>query len=236
MFSPLSNENLIKENAAGIADNVLYSFGDAENKSIYNSLKPENKKSAFANFANIAGNDEIPTFGVTTVDNVINNYYKSPEFKGVSLYKPLGVANDNRFGKNVYNYSLSSATAVKGMAFAGSNGGNLNNPLAKPYNIVDNSYEFNRTITNSDFTDVINATKIEKTIEATRVEIAPVARNTFKMADILVETEASQIISFKPRQEVALTKVTKMSAFLAKQRNMIENLKNMFIVKKEKVK
>lgn len=236
MFSPLSNENLIKENTAGIADNVLYSFCDAENKSIYNSLKPENKKSAFANFANIAGNDEIPTFGANTVDTVINSYYKSPEFKGVSLYKPLGVVNDNPLGKNVYSYSLSSATAVKGMAFAGSSGGILNNPLAKPYNIVDNSYEFNRPIMNSDFTDVINATKIEKAIEATRVEIAPVARNTFKMTDILVETEATQIISFKPRQTVALTKVTKMSAFWAKQRNMIENLKSMFIVKKEKVK
>ena len=236
MFSPLSNENLIKENTTGIADNVLYSFGDAENKSIYNSLKPENKKSAFANFANIAGNDDVPTFGVNTVDNVINNYYKSPEFKGVSLYKPLGVTNDNPLGKNVYNYSLSSVAAVKGMAFAGSSGLNLNNPLAKPYNIVDNSYEFNRVITNSDFTDVINETKIEKAIEATRIEIAPVARNTFKMTDILVETDATQIISFKPRQTVALTKVTKMSAFWAKQRNMIENLKSMFIVKKEKVK
>ena len=152
------------------------------------------------------------------------------------MYKPLGGVNDNPLGKTVYNYSLSSVSAVKGMAFAGSSGGNLNNPLAKPCNIVDNSYEFNRPIMNSDFTDVINATKIEKAIEATRVEIAPVARNTFKMADILVETEASQIISFKPRQEVALTKVTKMSAFWAKQRNMIENFKNMFIVKKEKVK
>lgn len=234
MYSPISNENLITENASGIAENVLYSFGDTENKSIYNSLKPD-KKSAFANFASISGTDEVPVWGRNTMDNVMNNYYKSPEFKGVSLYKPLGVVNDNPLGKNVYNYSMSSATAVKGMAFAGS--GNLNNPLAKPYNIVDNSYEFNRNMTNSDFTDVINETKIEEAIEATRIEIMPVARNTFKMSDILVESEATQVINFTPRQTtVALTKVTKMSAFLAKQRSMIENLKNMFIVKKEKLK
>ena len=53
MFSPYSNENLIEENTLQIAEKVLYSFGDAENKSIVKPIKYENKKSAFANFASI---------------------------------------------------------------------------------------------------------------------------------------------------------------------------------------
>ena len=87
--------------------------------------------------------------------------------------------------------------------------------------------------------DILNSTKIEKTkeiVDVTRVEIAPIAHNTFQMADILVETQMSQVIEFVPHKTMALTKTTKMSAFWAKQRAMIDNLKNMFSIKKERVK
>lgn len=239
MFSPYSNENLIEENTLQIAEKVLYSFGDAENKSVVKPIKHENKKSAFANFASISISDETPIFGGAPVDTVINNYYKSPNFQGVSLYKPLGVIADNPLEKGIYNYSMSSATAIKGMAFANKSGGIVKNPLAEPCNIVDNTYEFNRTIKNNDVYDIMNATKVEKAVpnvDATRVEIAPIAHNTFQMADILIETQTSQIIDFMPHKTMALTKTTKMSSFWAKQRAMIDNLKNMFSIKKEKVK
>ena len=239
MFSPYSNENLIEENTLQIAEKVLYSFGDAENKSVIKPIKHENKKSAFANFAKISAIDEMPIWGNNTADSVMNNYYKSPNFQGVSLYKPLGVIADNPLERGIYSYSMSSATAVKGMAFANKSGGIVKNPLATQCNIVDNSYEFNRTIKNNDVYDIINAAKTEKNmpiIDATRVEIAPIAHNTFQMADILIETQTSQIIEFMPQKTMALTKTTKMSSFWAKQRAMIDNLKNMFSIKKEKVK
>lgn len=236
MFSPYSNDNLIEENTLQIAEKVLYSFGDAENKSVINPIKHENKKSAFANFASISAVDEMPIWGNNSLDLAINNYYKSPDFQGVSLYKPLSVISDNPLEKSVYNYSMSSATAVKGIAFANPSGGNVKNPLVVPCNIVDNSYEFNRTMKNDDMYDVINATKVENEVEANRVEIAPIAHNTFKMADILVETQMSQVIEFMPHKTTALVKTTKMSSFWAKQRAMIDNLKNMFSIKKEKVK
>lgn len=237
MFSPYSNDNLIEENTLQIAEKVLYSFGDAENKSVINPIKHENKKSAFANFASISALDEMPNWGAGSVDNVMNNYYKSPAFQGVSLYKPLGVVADNPLEKGIYNYSMASTSMVKGMAFANS-GGIVKNPLSTPCNIVDNSYEFNRTIKNNDMYDVLNSVKVEKTTEIVdlgRVEIAPVAHNTFQMADILVETQMSQVIDFMPHKTMALVKTTKMSAFWAKQRAMIDNFKNIFS-KKERVK
>ena len=237
MFSPYSNDNLIEENTLQIAERVLYSFGDAENKSVINPIKHENKKSAFANFASISALDEMPNWGAGSVDNVMNNYYKSPTFQGVSLYKPLGVVADNPLEKGIYNYSMASTSMVKGMAFANS-GGIVKNPLSTPCNIVDNSYEFNRTIKNNDMYDVLNSVKAEKTTEIVdlgRVEIAPVAHNTFQMADILVETQMSQVIDFMPHKTMALVKTTKMSAFWAKQRAMIDNFKNIFS-KKERVK
>ena len=237
MFSPYSNDNLIEENTLQIAEKVLYSFGDAENKSVINPIKHEKKKSAFANFASISALDEMPNWGAGSVDNVMNNYYKSPTFQGVSLYKPLGVAADNPLEKGIYNYSMASTSMVKGMAFANS-GGIVKNPLSTPCNIVDNSYEFNRTIKNNDMYDVLNSVKAEKTTEIVdlgRVEIAPVAHNTFQMADILVETQMSQVIDFMPHKTMALVKTTKMSAFWAKQRAMIDNFKNIFS-KKERVK
>ena len=238
MFSPYSNDNLIEENTLQIAEKVLYSFGDAENKSVMNPIKHENKKSAFANFASISALDEMPNFGVGSVDNVMNNYYKSPTFQGVSLYKPMGVIADNPLEKGIYSYSMSSAGVVKGMAFANS-GGIVKNPLAAPCSVVDNSYEFNRTMKNNDMYDILNSAKkenAEKVVDTNRVEIAPIAHNTFQMADILVETQMSQVIEFVPHKTMALVKTTKMSSFWAKQRAMIDNLKNMFSIKKEKVK
>ncbi len=241
MFSPYNNENLIKENATKIADNELYSFGDSENKASYNPIKSKKESIGFANLASISNTDEMFSLRGSTVDNVMNNYYKSPEFKGVSLYKPLCANNDNNLEKKVYNYSFTSATAVRGMAFSKLGSGNLNNPLAKPYNIVDNSYEFNHTMINSDFTDIINETQNEKRSFApkdpTKVEIMPIASNTFDMQDILLETDSSRIITFKTeKKSLALEKVTPMSNFWAKQRNIIESLKNMLVVKKQKVK
>ena len=241
MFSPYSNENLIEENTLQIAEKVLYSFGDAENKSVINPIKHENKKSAFANFASISISDEVPILSTPSVDTVMNNYYKSPNFQGVSLYKPLGIVADNPLERSAYNYSMSSVSAVKGMAFSNSGGGIVKNPLVTPCNIVDNSYEFNRTIKNDDVYDILNAKKnvdkVATNIDLTRVEITPVAHNTFEMADILVETQASQIIDFVPQNKtMALTKTTKMSAFWAKQRAMMNNFKNMFSIKKERVK
>lgn len=237
MFSPYSNDNLIEENTLQIAEKVLYSFGDAENKSVVNPIKHENKKSAFANFASISAFDEMPNWGASSVDNVMNNYYKSPTFQGVSLYKPMGVIADNPLDKGIYSYSMSSANVVKGMAFANS-GGIVKNPLAVPCNVVDNSYEFNRAMKNNDMYDILNSAKNERNeevVDASRVEITPIAHNTFQMADILVETQTAQIIDFMPYKTMALVKTTKMSSFWAKQRAMIDNLKNMFS-KKEKIK
>lgn len=240
MFSPYDNENLIKENTTKIADNELYSFGDSENKSLYNPSQNKKATSGFANLANISNTDEMFSWKESTVDNVMNKYYKSPEFKGVSLYRPLCVNNENALEKNIYNYSFSSAVAVRGMAFTRLGGGNLNNPMPKAYNIVDNSYEFNRTIVNSDFTDVINETKLEKSTNISnqnKVEIMPIAAKTFDMQDVLLETDSSRILTFKKQENsLALEKVTPMSTFWAKQRNIIENLKNMFVVKKQKAK
>ena len=241
MFSPYSNDNLIEENTLQIAEKVLYSFGDAENKSVMNPIKHENKKSAFANFASISITEETPTFGAVSFDGAMNNYYKSPNFQRVNLYKPLGIVSDNPLEKGVYNYSMTSASVVKGMAFSNSGGGIVKNPLATPCNIVDNSYEFNRTIKNDDVYDILNmkksADKVSANIDLSRVEINQVAHNTFEMADILVETQASQIIDFAPRNKtMALVKTTKMGAFWAKQRAAISNLKSMFSIKNERVK
>ncbi|MBQ8298712.1 MAG: hypothetical protein IJX99_02415 [Clostridia bacterium] len=235
MFSPQGNDNLISNNASIAANSALYSFDDSKNKANIVSEKHENKKGAFANFARISCFDDEIGWVSGNLSSTSNDLYSTHDFASTGLYKPFGVSNDNPLGKNIYSYSMSSATAVRGIAFANGGRGFVENPLAKPYNIVDNTYEFNRTITNNDFNDVINVTKSEKIEDLSRVEITPVAYNTYQISDILKETKSSQIIDFKPiPQELALTKPSKFRSFFGSQIELIRNLKNMFIRSKVK--
>lgn len=235
MFSPQGNDNLISNNASVVTNSALYSFDDSKNMSNKVSEKHENKKGAFANFARISSFDDEIGWSSNKSESTFNNYYDNPNFTGAGLYKPFGVNDDNPLGKNVYNYSMSSASVVRGIAFA--NGGRefVENPLAKPYNIVDNTYELGRAIKNNDFNDVINITRTKNIEVISKIEITPIAYNTYQMSDILKETRTSQVIDFRPiPKELALTKPSKLRNFWGNQIGFIKNLKNMFI--KSKVK
>lgn len=235
MFSPQGNENLIVNDMSVATNGVLYSFNDSKNANEPKCEKHENKKGAFANFARISTLDDENGWYPTKFENTYDSYYKEPDFTGVGLYKPFGVSNDNPLGKNVYNYSMSSACAIRGIAFSNGGRGIVENPLAKPYNIVDNTYEFGRAITNNDFNDVINVATVENDISTSKVEITPVAYNTYQMSDILKETKESQIIDFKPiPRELALAKPSKIRGFIERQIDCIRNFKNLFA--KNKVK
>lgn len=216
MFSPQGNDNLISNNASAATNSALYSFNDSRNLADKYSGKHENKKGAFANFARISNfDDEI---GWSS-----------------NMYNSFGTSKENPLEKNVYNYSMSSAGIIRGMAFANGGRGFVENPLAKPYKIVDNTYEFSRAIKNNDFNDVINVTKVKKAEYSNKVEIAPVAYNTYRMSDILKETDASQIIDFSPiPKELALVKTSKWRSFWGNQVEFIKHVKNMFMRSKVK--
>lgn len=235
MFSSEYKEKLIKELNIQLENNAFYSAPESIDTT-FDSLDTFDNfgntgKFAYGNLANITGFDLTSKVNDNVYNpNVVNTYDKTFEFNGVGLFRPLISNEFNPLNKTVYNYQASYATPINGLAFMGSDGGIVENPLKQVFNVVDNTSELLASKTEDVFSDVKESmNSIEVMHQSSVTTIKPIAYNTYQMSDIIEKTIDSQIIDFNaiPR-ELALTKPSKIKSVLFKQIDVWGAIKGIF--------
>ena len=144
-------------------------------------------------------------------DISIDSIFKTPDFTGVGLFRPLVSNQYNPLNTTIYNYKASYATPVHGIAFASKNGEYVEPQHTTSYFTDTNTFE--TTITNNLGTITYATPAVSSNSNYNTVITDSVANDgilikdsQLNMADIIPKTTSTNVINFSPiPQNLALT-------------------------------
>ena len=219
MFTDADKQNLIKELNKEIEENTFYNnpLISSKTKARFDSTC-DNKMSkvSFENMSKSAGNiafsDTVFNSMISIDDIKLDEKNTTTPFKTDGLFRPLVNKDTVNLNNKVYNYSTSYSTPVHGIAFEKQGRENVDNPLTKPCNIVNNIY-------------ANSPSWIEASEKKASDEQAP-KREIYMMSDVLKNTKESQIISFAtvPKEMSLVASPSKWKSVLYKEINLKEIL------------
>ena len=218
MFTDADKQNLIKELNKEIETNTFYNNPlissktkariDSDSKMSKVSFESMSKSSG-----NIAFSDTVFNSTISIDDIKLDEKNATSSFKTDGLFRPLVNKDSVNLNNKIYNYSSSYSTPVHGIAFEKQGRENVDNPLTRPCNIVNNIYA--------------NSPSWGEASEKKTNDSQTLKKEIYMMSDVLKNTKESQIISFAtvPKELSLVASPSKWKSVLYKEINLKEILK-----------
>lgn len=217
MFTDADKQNLIKELNKEIETNTFYNNPlissktkariDSDSKMSKVSFESMSKSSG-----NIAFSDTVFNSTISIDDIKLDEKNATSSFKKDGLFRPLVNKDSVNLNNKIYNYSSSYSTPVHGIAFEKQGRENVDNPLTRPCNIVNNIYA--------------NSPSWGEASEKKTNDSQTLKKEIYMMSDVLKNTKESQIISFAtvPKELSLVASPSKWKSVLYKEINLKEIL------------
>lgn len=217
MFTDADKQNLIKELNKEIETNTFYNNPlissktkarlDSDSKMGKGSFESMSKSTG-----NIAFSDTLFNSTLSIDDIRLDEKNETTSFKTDGLFRPLVNKDTVNLNNKVYNYSTSYSTPVHGIAFEKQKRENVDNPLTRPCNIVNNIYA--------------NSPSWIEASEKKANDNQTSKKEIYMMSDVLKNTKESQIISFAtvPKELSLVASQSKWKSVLYKEINLKEIL------------
>lgn len=217
MFTDADKQNLIKELNKEIETNTFYNNPlissktkariDSDSKMSKVSFESMSKSSG-----NIAFSDTVFNSTISIDDIKLDEKNATSSFKTDGLFRPLVNKDTVNLNNKIYNYSSSYSTPVHGIAFEKQGRENVDNPLTRPCNIVNNIYA--------------NSPSWSEASEKKTNDSQTLKKEIYMMSDVLKNTKESQIISFAtvPKELSLVASPSKWKSVLYKEINLKEIL------------
>lgn len=217
MFTDADKQNLIKELNKEIETNTFYNNPlissktkariDSDSKMSKVSFESMSKSSG-----NIAFSDTVFNSTISIDDIKLDEKSATSSFKTDGLFRPLVNKDTVNLNNKIYNYSSSYSTPVHGIAFEKQGRENVDNPLTRPCNIVNNIYA--------------NSPSWVEASEKKTNDSQTLKKEIYMMSDVLKNTKESQIISFAtvPKELSLVASPSKWKSVLYKEINLKEIL------------
>lgn len=215
MFTDADRQNLIKELNRELETSTFYKNPLISEKTIEKAKEvygaPTNVENSMNKISgNIAFSDTVFGSGVILDDIKLENKNVDVNFVTDGLFRPLVNKEVNALNSKVYNYTEMCTTPVHGMAFESNKGVNVENPLAKPCNIVNNVYETSPSW---------NEAREKANAEIREYKTKKSEKEIYKMSDVLKETKDEQVKTFAtmPKEVSLVSSSSKLKSILFKQ-------------------
>lgn len=217
MFTDADKQNLIKELNKEIETNTFYNNPLISSKTkarIDNDSKMSKVsfESMSKSSGNIAFSDTVFNSTISIDDIKLDEKNATSSFKTDGLFRPLVNKDSVNLNNKIYNYSSSYLTPVHGIAFEKQGRENVDNPLTRPCNIVNNIYA--------------NSPSWGEASEKKTNDSQTLKKEIYMMSDVLKNTKESQIISFAtvPKELSLVASPSKWKSVLYKEINLKEIL------------
>lgn len=217
MFTDADKQNLIKELNKEIETNTFYNNPLISSKTkarIDNDSKMSKVsfESMSKSSGNIAFSDTVFNSTISIDDIKLDEKNATSSFKTDGLFRPLVNKDSVNLNNKIYNYSSSYLTPVHGIAFEKQGRENVDNPLTRPCNIVNNIYA--------------NSPSWGEANEKKTNDSQTLKKEIYMMSDVLKNTKESQIISFAtvPKELSLVASPSKWKSILYKEINLKEIL------------
>lgn len=217
MFTDADKQNLIKELNKEIETNTFYNNPLISSKTkarIDNDSKMSKVsfESMSKSSGNIAFSDTVFNSTISIDDIKLDEKNATSSFKTDGLFRPLVNKDTVNLNNKIYNYSSSYSTPVHGIAFEKQGRENVDNPLTRPCNIVNNIYA--------------NSPSWGEASEKKTNDSQTLKKEIYMMSDVLKNTKESQIISFAtvPKELSLVASPSKWKSVLYKEINLKEIL------------
>lgn len=217
MFTDADKQNLIKELNKEIETNTFYNnpLISSKTKARIDSDSKMSKvpfESMSKSSGNIAFSDTVFNSTISIDDIKLDEKNATSSFKTDGLFRPLVNKDSVNLNNKIYNYSSSYLTPVHGIAFEKQGRENVDNPLTRPCNIVNNIYA--------------NSPSWGEASEKKTNDSQTLKKEIYMMSDVLKNTKESQTISFAtvPKELSLVASPSKWKSVLYKEINLKEIL------------